>query len=83
MKQDQLEQAAKEYAEMHLDVSGNLGKYLVKAVFQDGGKWEQEQDKDKFSEEQVLEMIKLRLKFFGIATTDSENLKWFKWFNQF
>ena len=39
MKQDPLEQAAKEYAEMHLDVSGNLGKYLVKAVFQDGAKW--------------------------------------------
>ena len=40
MKQDPLEQAAKEYAEMHLDVSGNLGKYLVKAVFQDGAKWQ-------------------------------------------
>jgi len=37
---DPLEQAAKEYAEMHLDVSGNLGKYLVKAVFQDGAKWQ-------------------------------------------
>ena len=45
MKQDPLEQAAKEYAEMHLDVSGNLGKYLVKAIFQDGAKWQQEQDK--------------------------------------
>ena len=40
MKKDQLEQAAKKYAEMHLDVSGNLGKYLVKAVFQDGAKWQ-------------------------------------------
>ena len=40
MKQDPLEQAAKEYAEMHLDVSGNLGKYLVKAVFQDGAQWQ-------------------------------------------
>ena len=39
-KKDPLEQAAKEYAEMHLDVSGNLGKYLVKAVFQDGAKWQ-------------------------------------------
>ena len=35
MKQDPLEQAAKEYAETHLDVSGNLGKYLVKAVLKD------------------------------------------------
>ena len=61
--------------------------YFYKGVIQSYGeamaKWQQEQDKDKFSEEQVLEMIKLRLKFFGIATTDSENLKWFKWFNQF
>ena len=40
MKQDPLEQAAKEYAEIHLDVSGNLGKYLVKAVFQDGAQWQ-------------------------------------------
>lgn len=40
MKQDPLEQAAKEYAEMHLDVSGNLGKYLVKSVFQDGAQWQ-------------------------------------------
>ena len=40
MKQDLLEEAAKKYAEMHQDVSGNLGKYLVKAVFQDGAKWQ-------------------------------------------
>ena len=40
MEEDPLEQAAKEYAEMHLDVSGNLGKYLVKAVFQDGAQWQ-------------------------------------------
>ena len=53
MKKDPLEEAAKEYSERHLDVSGNLGKYLVKAVFQDGGKWEQEQDKNKYSEEDM------------------------------
>ena len=40
MKQEALEEAAREYAEMHLDVSGNLGKYLVKAVFQDGAQWQ-------------------------------------------
>ena len=42
MRKDPLEQAAKEYAEMHLDVSGNLGKYLVKAVFQDAAQWQAE-----------------------------------------
>ena len=56
LKQDPLEEAAKEYSERHLDVSGNLGKYLVKAVFQDGGKWEQEQDKNKYSEEEAGEL---------------------------
>jgi hypothetical protein len=56
MKKDPLEEAAKEYSERHLDVSGNLGKYLVKAVFQDGGKWEQEQDKNKYSEEEAGEL---------------------------
>ena len=54
MKQDQLEQAAKKYAEMHLDVSGNLGKYLVKAVFQDGAKWQAER---MYSEEEVMDMF--------------------------
>ena len=50
MKQDPLEQAAKKYAEMHQDVSGNLGKYLVKAVFQDGAQWQQER---MYSEEDM------------------------------
>ena len=54
MKQDPLEQAAKKYAEMHLDVSGNLGKYLVRAVFQDGAQWQAER---MYSEEEVLSIL--------------------------
>ena len=42
-KQETLEEAAKGYSERHQDVSGNLGKYLVSAVFQDGAKWQQEE----------------------------------------
>lgn len=57
MKQDLLEQAAKEYAEMHLDVSGNLGKYLVKAVFQDGAQWQINLKRNKMKEE-TLEEVK-------------------------
>ena len=53
-KQDPLEQAAKKYAEMHQDVSGNLGKYLVKAVFQDGAQWQAER---MYSEEEVMDMF--------------------------
>ena len=57
MKQDPLEQAAKEYAEMHLDVSGNLGKYLIKAVFQDGAKWQINLKRNNMKEE-TLEPVK-------------------------
>jgi len=49
-KQDPLEEAAKEYSKRHLDVSGNLGKYLVKAVFQDGANYQAER---MYSEEEV------------------------------
>jgi hypothetical protein len=90
-KQDPLEEAAKEYSERHLDVSGNLGKYLVKAVFQDGVKWEQEQDKNKYSEEEVK---KIAFDFYydishqmGVAENlISENVTnvdvWFKQFKK-
>ena len=55
MKEDPLEQAAKEYAEMHLDVSGNLGKYLVKAVFKDGAKWQINLKKNNMKQETLEE----------------------------
>ena len=51
-KQETLEEAAKGYSERHQDVSGNLGKYLVSAVFQDGAKWQQER---MYSEEDMTE----------------------------
>lgn len=35
-----------------------------------------------YTEEQVIDFLKLRLMFFGIATTDSENEKWFKQFKK-
>ena len=47
MEKETLEEAAKGYSERHQDVSGNLGKYLVSAVFQDGAKWQQEQFKNE------------------------------------
>jgi hypothetical protein len=42
MKKETLEEAAEMYSNSHQDVSGELGKYLVKAVFQDGAKWQAE-----------------------------------------
>jgi hypothetical protein len=81
---DPLEQAAKEYAERHLDVSGNLGKYLVKAVFQDGVKWEQEQDKNKYSEEEVRKLFKQYKEDFSIYRNQQIlNVEFEDWFEQF
>jgi len=34
----ELEKEAEKYSECHQDVSGNIGKYLVKDVFIDGAK---------------------------------------------
>ena len=50
-----LEEAAKGYSERHQDVSGNLGKYLVSAVFQDGAKWQSER---MYSEEEVFNLCR-------------------------
>jgi hypothetical protein len=52
MKQETLEEAAKDYYETHEDVSDTLGRYLVSAVFQDGAKWQQERS---YSEEDLKE----------------------------
>jgi hypothetical protein len=61
-KQETLEEVAKGYSERHQDVSGNLGKYLVSAVFQDGAEWQQEQDKNRYSEEDILDAWELGAK---------------------
>ena len=58
MNKETLEEAAKGYSERHQDVSGNLGKYLVSAVFQDGAKWAQER---MYSEEELLNFTKYML----------------------
>ena len=48
MKEETLEEISKHYANTHQDVSLELGKYLVSAVFQDGAKWQQQ---NSYSEE--------------------------------
>ena len=53
-KQETLEDAAEKYGNTHQDVSEDLGKYLVKAVFQDGANWQQER---MYSEEEVIELL--------------------------
>ena len=76
-KQETLKEAAKGYSERHQDVSGNLGKYLVSAVFQDGAEWQQERS---YSEEEVIDIAKQAFvlgKDFGLIGTFNE------WFEQF
>ena len=48
----EIKEAAEKYANMHQDVSANLGKPLVKGVFEDGAKWQQER---MYSEEDLRE----------------------------
>ena len=53
-QQETLEEAAEKYRNTHQDVSEDLGKYLVKAVFQDGAQWQQ---KISYSEEEVETLL--------------------------
>lgn len=43
-----IEELAKEYANRHLDISEELGRYLVKSVFLDGAEYQREKQ-DKFT----------------------------------
>jgi hypothetical protein len=73
-KQSTLEEATERYANMHQDVSEELGIYLVKVVFQDGAKWQQEQDKKMYSEEEVLkfsEWFAFELTRYGYPTEEN------------
>jgi len=45
--EETIEEAAEKYANMHEDVSKKAGLYLVKAIFQDGAKWQQEKSSDE------------------------------------
>jgi len=76
-KQETLEETAKGYSERHQDVSGNLGKYLVSAVFQDGAKWQAER---MYSEEEVCDILFKLTEFFWGHT---ERMSLIEWFEQF
>jgi hypothetical protein len=83
MHQDPLEEAAKEYSERHLDVSGNLGKYLVGAVFQDGVKWQQER---MYSEgDKIMKFLDAEKELKLSDAKTIERIKWYfeTYFEQF
>jgi hypothetical protein len=74
-KQETLEEAIKQELENHF--FSNISEIKQAEYFINfGAKWQQEQDKNKFSEEEVLEFAN----YFGTAT--KENLKWFEQFKK-
>ena len=83
-----LEEAAKGYSERHQDVSGNLGKYLVSAVFQDGAKWQSERIENE--SEQLINELESLVKDnnlgesyrAGIMTSIWRIKKWFEQFKK-
>jgi hypothetical protein len=53
-KQETLEEAAKNYAENEIKDRGNNNDKLICSIdFIEGAKWQQEQDKNKYSEEDM------------------------------
>jgi hypothetical protein len=76
-KQETLEEAAEKYANMHQDVSEELGIYLVKAVFQDGAKWKTERS---YSEEEVHLILG---SYSAHKVAFSHKYTYDMWFNQF
>ena len=78
-KQETLEEAAKGYSERHQDVSGNLGKYLVSAVFQDGANWQAER---MYSEEEVYKLLCSMPNFFNTSISQQTQARK-EWFEQF
>jgi hypothetical protein len=78
-----LEEASERYANTHQDVSATLGKYLVKSVFQDGAKYQQER---MYSEEEVIELLTKRCEYFGTSVSPFDKIllkQDLEWFNEF
>ena len=60
LSQETLEEAAEKYANKKGDIpTTKLEDAIFKQGFIDGAKWQQEQDKNLYSEEEVLEIIDL------------------------
>ena len=78
-KQETLKEAAKEYAENEIKDRGTDDDKLICSIdFIAGAKWQQEQDKNKYSEEEVLEILNKRV-FDLIHKKDIKtNKEWFE-----
>jgi hypothetical protein len=71
---------AEKYSEIHQDVSGTLGRYLVSTIFQDGANWQAER---MYSEDEVYKLCsKVWLKQPNSPNMIEEFNKWFKQFKK-
>lgn len=79
MKQETLEEARANsyinFAKSNEDVSA----YSFVAGWDKGAKWKEERS---YSEEEVKEILKLRLNWFGISSNAFEDNKWFEQFKK-
>lgn len=73
--QETIEEASERYANTHQDVSATLGKYLVKAVFQDGAKWQAERSDIKSNK--IIEFLDNEAKLKISDTKTIERIKWY------
>lgn len=71
MKQETLEEASKRAVKS--------GLFKDETLFIAGAKWQQEQDKNKYSEEEVLELL-LNLPNYFISTHKEQRIN--EWFEQ-
>lgn len=82
MEKETLEEAAKKYATNH-----GMMAYMStekKESFKKGAKWQQEQDKNKYSEEEVIELLKTFDEKFnsGIVERNKGINNWFEQFKK-
>lgn len=74
-KQETLEEAGVAYSKK---VSQNHTSHML--GFVNGAKWQQQQNKNLYSEEEVLDILSIRLKYFGIQPNEVIDRKWFEQF---
>jgi hypothetical protein len=80
-KQETLEEVAEKYAEHQLTgIDDKFSKFECINDFISGAKWQQEQDKNKYSEEEVLDLLHRR-SFHLTHKKDTKTTK--EWFEQF
>ena len=81
-----LEEVAENYSKITLNKGGLISDKQVNG-FIAGAKWQQEQDKNKYSEEEVLEILLKHQSDYRSTVRNTSPLNWSfdikKWFEQF